>query len=259
MHPNLVAALSIAAAGLATGAGALPLLWLEQVPQRIVDGLLGFAAGVMLSAASFSLLVPAFEAGRTLVPVLGLAAGTGLLALGDALIPHAHASAAENGRWVDARLAPGGNPGPALRRHVWLALVALALDNLPEGLSVGVSFASGAGYRAVTLAGAIALQNIPEGLAAALPLIRSGTKRPLALAYVGLAGLCEPLAGAIGLALVSRAAGILPFALAFAAGAMLYAAADELLPEAFSHGFLREAVAGIIGGYVLMVLIERLL
>jgi ZIP family zinc transporter len=247
------------AAGLATGVGVLPLLWMDQVPQRIVDGLLGFAAGVMLSAASFSLMVPAFETGRTLVPMLGLAAGTGLLAVGDALVPHAHASAAENGRWLDAQSAPGGNPGPALKRHVWLALAALALDNLPEGLSVGVSFASGAGYRAMALAGAIALQNIPEGLAAALPLIRSGMKRPLVLAYVGLAGLCEPLAGMLGLVLVRRTAGILPFALAFAAGAMLYAAADELLPEAFSHGFLREAVAGIIGGYALMALIERLL
>jgi len=258
MNPTVVAGLSIAVAGVATGLGVLPLLFVKDVPQRLVDGLLGFAAGVMLSAASFSLMVPAFETGRTLVPMLGLGAGAGMLALADAAIPHLHGSGRNCNRFRRGKDA-GRPKHPGSKRHIWLAMVALALDNLPEGLSVGVSFASGDQYRAITLAGAIALQNVPEGMAAALPLIRAGVRSLKVLLYIGLAGVCEPVAGVCGLLLVSRVAGILPFALAFAAGAMIYAAADELLPEAFSHGHLREVVAGILGGYALMALMERLL
>lgn len=258
MNAYFVGALAIIGAGLATGLGAVPLLFAKDISQRLVDGLLGFAAGVMLSAASFSLMVPAFESGLTLVPMLGLGAGAGLLALADALIPHFHESGKECGllRRRKARHRP---EQPGSRRHIWLAVIALALDNVPEGLSIGVSFASGQQNRALTLAAAIALQNVPEGLAAALPLVRAGVRPLSVLLFIGLAGNCEVVAGACGLLLVSRTSGVLPFALAFAAGAMIYAAADELLPEAFSHGHMREAVAGIIGGYALMALFERLL
>lgn len=252
----------IALAGAATGAGALPLLFIKSIPRRIVDAMLGFAAGVMLSAASFSLMVPAFEGGRVLVPILGLFAGAGLLAAADFVVPHLHPGVNERGRSLgngkgnsgeDRNLNRGG------RRAVWLALVAVALDNVPEGLSVGISFASGDHYRAVLLAGAIAVQNMPEGLAATLPLIDSGTPRARAVLYTFLAGLTEPLAALAGLSLVSRAAGLLPFALAFAAGCMVYAAADEMLPEAFSHGHLREVVGGLIAGYAFMAMVEQLL
>ncbi len=248
----------IGIAGIATGAGALPLLLFTSIPRRVVDGLLGFAAGVMLSAASFSLMVPAFQGGRVLLPILGLLAGSGLLAAADYVVPHLHPGVNERGRSLagdgrDRNLGGGG------RRAVWLALVAVALDNVPEGLSVGVSFAAGDHYRAVVLAGAIALQNMPEGLAAALPLINAGTSRRRAVLYTFLAGLTEPLAAVLGLGLVRIAAGLLPFALAFAAGCMIYAAANEMLPEAFSHGHLREVVAGLIGGYALMAMVEQLL
>lgn len=259
MNRYIVGGLAIVAAGLATGLGAVPLLFAKDVSQKLVDGLLGFAAGVMLSAASFSLMVPAFESGLTLIPMLGLGTGAGLLALADALVPHIHESGKECGLLRRRRAAAYKVEHPGSRRHIWLAVVALALDNIPEGLSIGVSFASGEQARALTLAAAIAVQNIPEGLAAGLPLVRAGVRPLSVLLYIGFAGNCEVLAGACGLLLVTRAAGILPFALAFAAGAMIYAAADELLPEAFSHGHMREAVAGIIGGYALMALFERLL
>lgn len=248
----------IGLAGVATGAGALPLLFLRNIPRRVVDAMLGFAAGVMLSAASFSLMVPAFEGGRILLPVLGLLSGSGLLAAADCVVPHLHPGVNERGRSPgrrspDLNLRRGGN------RAVWLALVAVALDNVPEGLSVGVSFAAGDHHRAMVLAGAIALQNMPEGIAAALPLIHTGTPAGRAVLYTFLAGLTEPAAAAAGLGLVSTAVGLLPFALAFAAGCMVYAAADEMLPEAFSHGHLREVVGGLIGGYALMAIVEQLL
>ncbi len=250
----------IALAGIATGVGALPLLFVKSIPRRVIDALLGFAAGVMLSAASFSLIVPAFAGGLVLVPIAGLVAGAGFLAAADFIVPHLHPGVNEHGRALnsqggDRNLNRSGNRSVA----VWLALVAVALDNIPEGLSVGVSFASGDHYRAVLLAGAIAVQNMPEGLAATLPLIESGTPRGRAVLYTFLAGLTEPAAAFLGHGLVSRAAGLLPFALAFAAGCMIYAAADEMLPEAFSHGHLREVVGGLIAGYALMAIVEQLL
>jgi ZIP family zinc transporter len=257
MNTWLLEAGSIALAGLATGLGALPLIWLREVPQALVDGMLGFAAGVMMSAASFSLMVPAFEQGRTLVPMLGLLAGAGLLALGDWAIPHLHAGHGAHQPWGEGR-AGTGTPSGA-RPHVWLALMAVALDNLPEGLSIGVAFATGDRARATALAAVVALQNLPEGLAAALLLVRSGLGCPRAVLATAAAGLAEPIAALAGLLLVRSVGALLPLALAFAAGAMIYAAVDEMLPEALSHGHFREVAAGVVAGYALIALVERVL
>lgn len=235
------------AAGLATGAGALPVLFLKGgVSRRLLDGMLGLAAGVMLAATAFSLLVPALESGGVLSAGGGLLLGAGFIAWLDRRTPHAHFAA--------------GREGPSSRlARVWLLVLAITIHNFPEGLSVGVVFGAGGAGAGTVLATAIGLQNVPEGLAVAVPLVREGYRRGKAVWYAALTGLAEPVAGLLGGALVGLAAGILPWALGFAAGAMLYVVSDEMIPESHREGHEREATAGVILGFLLMMVLENAL
>lgn len=169
-------------AGLATGVGALPVLFTRRISDRFLDILLGFAAGVMLAATSFSLLVPSVELGGSWVAVLGLLLGAVVLHLIDRFIPH---------------FSPAfGVEGPPSRlSRVWLFVLAITIHNFPEGLAVGVSFGSGDVAAGFVIATAIGLQNMPEGLAVAVPLVREGYSRRRALGYGTLTGLVEPLGG----------------------------------------------------------------
>lgn len=238
---GLVASL---AAGLATGVGALPALFLKGgVSRRFLDGMLGLAAGVMLAATAFSLLTPALEAGGIVPTGGGLLLGAGLIAWLDRRTPHTHFEA--------------GREGPSSRlARVWLLVLAITIHNFPEGLSVGVVFGSGDPGAGVVLAVAIGLQNMPEGLAVAVPLVREGYRRGRAVWYATLTGLAEPVAGLLGAALVTLAAGILPWALGFAAGAMLYVVSDEMIPESHREGHEREATTGVVLGFLLMMVLD---
>lgn len=231
--------------GLATGIGALPVLFTRNVSERLLDGMLGFAAGVMLAATAFSLLLPAIELGGVGIAVLGLIVGAVFLALVDKIIPHTHFVSGDEGL------------SSSLRR-VWLLIIAITLHNFPEGLAVGVSFGSGDLGTAIVLAIAIGLQNMPEGLAVALPLAREGYSRWRALAYAALSGLAEPVAGLIGVAAVQIARPILPFGLAFAAGAMLFVVSDEIIPETHRRGYQGVATAGVVLGFALMMLLDNM-
>jgi len=230
-------------AGLATGAGALPVLFTRKVSDRLLDVMLGFSAGIMLAATFFSLLVPAIDLGGVWVAVLGIILGAVALHLVDRFIPHFHPAL--------------GAEGPSSRlSRVWLFALAITIHNFPEGLAVGVSFGSGYVAAGLVVAMAIGLQNMPEGLAVALPLLREGYSRRRSLWYGTLTGLVEPVGGILGVALVSVFHPILPWALAFAAGAMIFVVSDEIIPESHRKGFEREATFGLIAGFVVMMLLD---
>jgi len=232
-------------AGLATGAGALPVLFTKKVSDRSLDTMLGFSAGVMLAATAFSLIVPAIDLSSVWVVVLGIAIGALTLHLIDRFIPHFHPAL--------------GTEGPPSRlSRVWLFALAITIHNFPEGLAVGVSFGSGDVAAGLVVAMAIGLQNMPEGLAVALPLLREGYSRRKSLWYSTLTGLVEPVGGLLGVVLVSIFHSILPWALAFAAGAMLFVVSDEMIPESHRKGFEREATFGLIAGFIVMLLLDCL-
>ncbi len=237
--------------GLATGVGALPVLLTPRVSERLLDAMLGFAAGVMLAATAFSLLLPAMEIGSDFwgswgiaVVLAALLLGAIFLALMDRMIPHLHFIA--------------GPEGPSSRlRRIWLFILAITLHNFPEGLAVGVGFGSERAQEALALTIAIALQNMPEGLAVALPLLREGYSRPRALAYATLSGLAEPVAGVLGVLAVQLARPLLPPALAFAAGAMLFVVSDEIIPETHRRGYQREGTFGVVVGFMVMMFLDN--
>jgi ZIP family zinc transporter len=232
-------------AGLATGAGALPVLLTRRISDKLLDVMLGFSAGVMLAATAFSLIVPAIDISGPLVVVLGIILGALVLHLIDRFVPHFHPAL--------------GAEGPASHlSKVWLFVLAITIHNFPEGLAVGVSFGSGDIAAGSVIALAIGLQNMPEGLAVALPLVREGYSRRKSLLYGTLTGLVEPLGGLLGVTLITVFQPILPWGLAFAAGAMLFVVSDEMIPESHKKGFEREATFGLIAGFVVMMLLDTL-
>jgi len=249
MNIILLGFLGSLAAGLATGVGAVPALFTTKVSPRAMNGLLGFAAGVMLAATSFSLLVPAIELGGVWIALLGLAVGAGFLHLLDRVLPHEHFA-----------MGPEG-PSSSLRR-TWLFVIAITLHNFPEGIAVGVGFGGGDIGAATALAIGIGLQNMPEGLAVALPLIRERYSRRKAFGIALLSGLVEPVGGLLGVAAVTMAASLLPLGLAFAAGAMLFVISDEIIPETHrvdNAADSRLATGGLIAGFVVMTALDNLL
>jgi len=232
-------------AGLATGAGALPVLFTKKVSDKLLDVMLGFSAGVMLAATSFSLIIPAIDLSGVWVAVLGIIIGAIVLHLVDRFVPHFHP-------------ALGAEGPPSRLSRVWLFVLAITIHNFPEGLAVGVSFGSGDVAAGFVVAMAIGLQNMPEGLAVALPLMREGYSSRRSLWYATLTGLVEPVGGLLGVALVFIFHPILPWALAFAAGAMLFVVSDEIIPESHRKGFEREATFGLVAGFVIMMLLDSL-
>lgn len=241
----LIGTVASLAAGLATGVGSLPVLFTKRVSDRLLDIMLGFSAGVMLAATSFSLIVPAIDLSGPWIAVLGIVLGALVLHLVDRFIPHFHPAL--------------GAEGPSSKMsRVWLFVIAIAIHNFPEGLAVGVSFGSGDAAAGIVVAMAIGLQNMPEGLAVSLPLLREGYSRRRSLWYGTLTGLVEPVGGLLGVALVSIFHPILPWALAFAAGAMLFVVSDEIIPESHRKGFEREATFGLIAGFVIMMALDCL-
>jgi len=233
------------AAGLATGIGAIPVLIFRKIPSSLHDSLLGFAAGVMLSAASFSLLIPALKDGGLLQTVLGIgAAGIFVFAV-EKLIPHLHPHFGK-GPYEDFGLEKG-----------LLMAMAVTLHNFPEGLAVGVGFVSGVESLGLLLAMAIAAQNVPEGLAVAAPISRTGLSRLKILGLTLVSGLAEPVAAVVGMTLCSFSKAILPFGLAFAAGAMIYVVSDQIIPECHSNGNETQATFGVIIGVIAMLILQE--
>lgn len=243
-------------AGIATGVGAVPVLFLRRLSHRAEDMALAFAGGVMLAATMFSLLIPGLEQGR--LRASSAFAGSALIAtavlLGALLVwaihrhlPHEHAT---KGR-------EGGPTGRQLQR-AWLLVLAIALHNIPEGLAVGVGAAAdlaGAGTASEALTIAIAVQNMPEGLVVAIALVTIGMRRLRALLAALASGLVEPIAGTLGAFGAALSMAALPWALGLAAGAMLYVIGSEIVPETHSRGHATEATFALLGGFAVMLLL----
>ena len=253
MSPVLIGFLASLGAGLMTSLGAVPVLFGRTIGIRAQDILLGFAAGVMLAACFFSLIIPAIEYatvrfdGRWIpafIAVAGVALGAGAMAAADALVPHWHPVQGRQG------------PNSPLLSKVWLFVAAITIHNFPEGLAVGVGYAGGDTAAGTSLAVGIGLQNIPEGLAVAVALIAIG-RSPINAFLIGTAtGLIEPIGGLLGVGIAVIFEPLLPWALAFAAGAMIYVVSHEIIPETHSRGNQRQATAGLVVGLVLMMFLD---
>ncbi|SFL86324.1 ZIP family metal transporter [Halanaerobium salsuginis] len=242
-----------------TALGAGIVFFFKEVERRLLDSMLGFAAGVMIAASFWSLLAPAIEISETqgipgwLPAVVGFLMGGVFLRLVDKILPHLH-PALKNGH-------PEGIK-TNWQRSILLVL-AVTLHNIPEGLAVGVAFgAVASGIPSASLAGAIALaigigiQNFPEGAAVSVPLRREGLSVGKCFLYGQASGIVEPIAGVIGAAAVLIMRPILPYALAFAAGAMIFVVGEELIPEANSEGNSDLATAGLMIGFAVMMFLD---
>ena len=236
-------------AGLATAVGAIPVLFNKHVSVKMQDVFMGFAAGVMLAATSFSLIIPGLEAAgggfkAAIIIVSGILLGAIFLELADKYLPHEHFLSGHEG--VDF----------IKLRKLWLFIIAITIHNFPEGMAVGVGFGGGDILNGITLAIGIGLQNIPEGLVVALALVAHKYSRKQAFLIALMTGLVEPIGGLLGAGLVSVFASILPWGLAFAAGAMLFVISDEIIPETHRKGFAKEATFGLMIGFVVMLFLD---
>ena len=240
-------------AGSATGIGALPALFFKDISRNLFNSLLGAAAGVMLAATAFSLLVPGISYGNQLWPgqgiyvvSVGMIIGAIFLHYADRQLPHIHFDAS-----TDDQLSS--------LKKVWLFIIAITLHNFPEGMSVGVSFGSGELKNGLVLAIAIGLQNIPEGLAVALPLVGLGYNKWKAVGIATLTGLVEPVGGLLGITMVTVFQSILPIAMGFAAGAMLFVISEEIIPETHAGGRSRVATFTLLIGFIIMMILDNML
>ena len=255
--------------GVATGIGALPIFFSKPVSDKMLDALLGAAAGVMLAATSFSLIVPAIEKGGGGVPgatiaLIGILCGGMFIDFIDKFFPHTNLlSNAIDGKPIEnsykRNFLQNINMNPEMRK-VWLFILAITIHNFPEGLAVGVGFGDGDIVNGLSLAIAIGLQNLPEGLAVALPLLRANYSKRKAFLIALATGLVEPIGGLIGVSLVQIAKPILPFALAFAAGAMLFVISHEIIPESQDReGNSKLSTHALLIGFVIMMFLDNTL
>lgn len=241
---------------LATALGAGGGLVLRNVGQKAEDSMLGFAAGMMLAASSFSLILPGIEAGTEITgsPALGaftVVVGLGLgvlLMLGlDQFTPHTHESCGDCG------------PGSDRLSRVWLFVLAITLHNLPEGMAMGVSFSQGDMSVGLPLSTAIAIQDIPEGLAVVMALRAAGIPTLRAVGLAALSGLMEPLGALLGLGLAGGFALAYPVGLGLAAGAMIFVVSHEVIPETHRNGHQTPATLGLMAGFALMMMLDTAL
>ncbi|NWG88216.1 MAG: ZIP family metal transporter [Hydrogenophilaceae bacterium] len=240
----------------ATALGALPALFLRGISQLTEDVMLGLAAGMMLAASSFSLILPGLAAGEEITGsgalaaftvVAGLALGV-LLMLGlDQFTPHEH-----------AHLGPCG-PGSERVSRVWLFVLAIALHNLPEGMAIGVSFSRGDMAVGLPLTAAIAFQDLPEGLAVAMALRAVGIPNMRAVAIAAASGLMEPIGALLGIGLTSGLALAYPIGMGLAAGAMIFVVSHEVIPETHRNGHQTPATIGLMGGFAIMMILDTTL
>ena len=266
-------------AGLATAIGALPAFFKKNISDKTLDILLGFAAGVMLAASAFSLLVPAlnldpiaigsqlkitafnqslsdlkmepitveakFQIESIWIVSLGIILGVVFIDLIDKWAPHEHFLKGPEGT-ISKRLAA-----------TWLFIIAITIHNFPEGLAVGVSYGNGNISEGSVVAIAIGLQNIPEGTAVAMPLLREGYSKKKAFMIAAFTGLVEPIGAVIGVSAVNIAQFFLGFGMAFAAGAMIFVVVDEIIPETHLKKHARQVTYGIIIGFVIMMFLDN--
>ena len=238
--------------GGATIIGAVIGFIFKNITHKFSDIVLSFAAGVMLSASVFGLIIPSIEHGgkfAILITIAGIFAGALCLNLVDKLVPHLHKLVEPDGE----------SHNNANLSKVLLFVMAIAIHNLPEGIAAGVGFGSDNVNQALIIAGGIALQNIPEGMVIIGPMLASGVSKKKTFICALITGLVEIVGTLIGYFAVSVASVILPFALAFAGGTMLYVISDEMIPETHSHGSQCGATYALLVGFCLMLAMDILL
>jgi ZIP family zinc transporter len=259
LHPVVQALLATLFTWGVTALGAAMVFFFKSINRKVLDAMLGFAAGVMIAASFWSLLAPAIEMSEELGVPSWLPAVTGFLLGGlflrsiDLVLPHLHlGEPMENAEGI-----------PTTWRRSVLLVLAITLHNIPEGLAVGVAFGAVAyDLPSASLAGAIALaigigiQNFPEGAAVSVPLRREGMSRRKCFWYGQLSGVVEPIAGVIGAATVMLMRPILPYALSFAAGAMIFVVVEELIPESQSNKNTDIATMGAMLGFAIMMMLD---
>lgn len=251
--PILLGFVGSLSAGMLTSVGAVPVLFGRTPSRPFRDMSLGFAAGVMLAASFFSLIIPSLDAAEEIygsgaipaaIACAAILLGMGTVALMNEKLPHEHFQ--------------GGREGPdsgSLRR-VWLFVFAITIHNFPEGLAVGVGFGADGLTGGLPLAIGIGLQNAPEGLAVAIALLGEGYGKWRAWWIATLTGLVEPVGGLAGAAITSVSQPLLPWGLAFAAGAMLYVISHEIIPETHRSGHQNKATMGLSVGLVVMLFLD---
>ncbi len=252
MEMVLLTALGV---GGATVFGAVIGFVFKKLSHRFSDIVLSFAAGVMLAAAVLGLILPSVEYGGKYglpITVIGIFAGAVCLSLIDKLVPHLH------------KLVGADEPEAEAHRNadlskILLFVTAIAIHNLPEGIAAGVGFGAGDTSQALMIAGGIALQNIPEGMVIIGPMLAAGVTPRKTFVCAMLTGVVEVVGTLIGYFAVSLASAILPFALAFAGGTMLYVISDEMIPETHAHGHQRGATYALLVGFCVMLISDVLL
>ncbi len=257
LHPITQALIATIFTWLVTAAGASIVFLKKNMSRMVLDGMLGFAGGVMIAASYWSLLAPAIEMSKgKLLPVwfppaVGFLLGALFLFLLDKILPHLHINFQESEK----------EGLPTQWKRTTLLVLAITLHNIPEGLAVGVAFGAAATGSAnigaaVALAIGIGLQNFPEGIAVAIPLRRLGLSRIKSFWYGQLSGMVEPLAGIAGAAAVFYIEPLLPYALSFAAGAMIYVVVEEVIPETQRDKYTDIATLGLIIGFIIMMILD---
>ncbi len=247
----IIVLLTALGVGGATAVGALLGLLIKNPSHKVSDVILSFAAGIMLCAATVGLIIPSLNFGGKwgiLFTVLGMVVGAFCLNLIDKVVPHLHKLGG-----LDEEDHPEKNK--AINK-VMLFVIAIAIHNLPEGLAAGVSFGTDNITHALTVAGGIALQNIPEGMVIIAPMLATGMTKKKAVLIAFLTGAVEVVGTFLGYFAVSLSTAILPFALSFAGGTMLYVISDEMIPETHSHGNERLATYSLIIGYAVMLALD---
>ncbi len=247
MEIVLITALGV---GSATVFGAVLGFLFKKVSHKFEDIVLGFAAGIMLAAAVIGLILPSLESGKNavLITSLGILCGAFCLNLIDKIVPHIH-------RFVGGEKEAHPNSNAKLNK-ILLFVLAIAIHNLPEGIAAGVGFGSGDISGAITVAAGITLQNIPEGMIIIAPMLAVGISKKRTFLIAAATGLVEVIGTFIGYFAVSISTAILPFALSFAGGTMLYVISDEMIPETHSHGNERGATYSLLIGFCLMLLLD---
>lgn len=240
-------------AALATAVGALPALALKSVSDRAESVMLGFAAGVMLAASAFSLVVPAIDVGEalfggrlaaSLLAATAIGAGALVMIGIDRTVPHEHRHLGRHGM-------------QAQWRRVWLLVLAMLIHNVPEGMAIGVAFSGADPADGIPIATAIAIQDLPEGLVVALALRSIGYKPVAAVLIAGGTGLAEPVGAVLASAVTAFTPALYPFGLALAAGAMLFVVSHEIIPETHRKGHQLPATLGVVGGFAVMMMLDN--
>ncbi|MCX7641093.1 MAG: ZIP family metal transporter [Elusimicrobiales bacterium] len=227
--------------------GAIPVFFVNRkISHKTYSSMLGISGGIMLAATFFSLIIPALEISNVWIVALGLISGVFFIEIISRIIPHEHFFK--------------GREGPQLNiKRIFLFMFAITIHNLPEGMSVGTSWAIDDKTKSIALALGIGIQNVPEGTAIALPMLSLGYSPLYCFFITFLSGMVEPVGGFIGISIVNSFNNILPLFLSFSAGCMLYVISGEMIPESHDKGYGKLATWWLVCGFVLMMILDNIL